>query len=350
MSLYCRKFCYFCVDIIDSPSSNLLQYLPRVVKFINEAIKNDGIVYIHCVHGQSRSCAVCVAYLMQLIYQTHNIDFLLTDNNKNHELDFNFFIYDVKLLHLCYSKVMHSRPQMAINPGFVKQLEIFRQMKGAQYLQSTFKREGTSRESEMETNTNVIPKLHPLQSKAHAYFRSFRSKSEFQYTGCINSTKFSHLITPDDKSTLIYKCLRCHENLFTEFNIIQEFTEDQISKLPISDYWRESQGGIEYMNSISSSNSTKSNSNRNIEFESALSQVTKIFKLEPMMWMNTVLCDRSNHSGNLCCPGCSTHLGYWDWMNKIDLPTAIIVLKNKLCEKRTRDNDIYLIKSLVHCT
>jgi hypothetical protein len=432
-----------------------------VVKFIQQSLSCDisntsssssnsasnknkkNVVYVHCVHGQSRSCTVCVAYLMHYALQINSIDFISngddhstsnTDSdtesdNMNKEVDkrkynhknktsssstadfFSTIKDNVQLLHICYNKVMSSRPQMAINPGFVKQLEIFRQMKSISTststllpIQSTIEQVSKDgKESgdvhcgngDNHTNKNSIgmkkKKQSMIQSKSHAYFRSFRSKAEFYNTGTITS-KFCPLdktatatsqLTPPLPSSIIhthhdkhedriktYQCKNCHELLFTEFNILYEWNEEYISSnLPISDYWKDSAGGMEYFNSsgnCSSSHNSSSNksnhnkkintntnvNNRNYAFEAALTQSSKIYKIEPMEWMERMLrndtagtstssirntlqdtiCNYSSH-GNLHCHECSTQIGYWDFLNKKDLPTAIIILKNKVHER-----------------
>ena len=381
----------------------MLQFLPRVTKFIQKAIdnndnddnnsKNDtGIVYVHCVHGQSRSCAVCVAYLMHQ-YMLHNneadlrmMQFLDWDFSANCDNKCNVkHHHDMKqsqqLLHISYNYVMKSRPQMAINPGFVKQLEIFRQMKVAHahaHAQGTLQNDkyrvnfkGERKENLFLEKEKISSSPPIIQSRAHAYFRSFRSKSEFYYSGHITSN-FSPLVVQipapvsqentsrttiqgNDKKNIarndaesriiLYQCQNCHESLFTTMNIIQEWTEEQVSSLPISDYWRESQGGLEYMNFISSNNSLNEKGDRNNQndlFGKVLSsQTIQILKLEPMAWMkkdffhNDTSCSSSNinSSGSLYCPNCTTHLGYWDWLNTLDLPTACIVLRNKVFER-----------------
>ncbi len=313
------------------------------MKFIEKATKNEnGIVYVHCVHGQSRSCAVCVAFLIHKCYQTQCIDFLLDDDVAKAKNDDNGALVtqkmthlkrdwkdNVKLLHLCYDKILKARPQMAINPGFVSQLEIFRQMKS-----SLMTKIGQGvHHSERETaTTNEIHKLSFMESNAHAYFRSCRSKSEFQYNGCVSPNNFYPLFTIENQHPhpRIYECRYCRQSLFTDMNIIFDLSEDSISQLPISDYWKDSKGGIEYYTSKSTS---PSNDNHNNMFNVAFSQLDNIIKVEPMRWMAKYICDTSKYRGILQCPGCDNSLGYWDWMNHLDLPTVVILIKDKVHKK-----------------
>lgn len=59
---------YLSIPVYDLPNVNILRYLPTVVKFIDNAISSNNQqensqqtknrVLIHCVFGQSRSCAI----------------------------------------------------------------------------------------------------------------------------------------------------------------------------------------------------------------------------------------------------------------------------------------------------
>ena len=334
-----RKFQYFCIDIIDSPFSNLLQFLPRVVKFIQKALSTDSdaaaaaaaagdsvnSVYVHCVHGQSRSCSVCVAYLIHLMHQSD-------DKKFRHMLQL-----EQNSLHICYDKVMKARMQMAINPGFVQQLEIFRRMKSANNKTSSGMNEkppSCDNGWKLKTHQHHLQLKNgtiPIQSQAHAFYRSSRIKSEYQYNGTLAS-KFSPLITQhihvqcDSDEILFYSCQNCNETLFTTMNITHEWNVGELSTIPISDYWKESQGGLDYMNNIKNSNCD--GGHRNITFESTFLQSDNIYKVEPIEWMKEQI--ENNHSGKLNCFNCSMHLGYWDWLNKLDMSTCVIILQKRI--------------------
>mmetsp|Transcript_8436 Transcript_8436/g.12670 ORF Transcript_8436/g.12670 Transcript_8436/m.12670 type:complete len:384 (-) Transcript_8436:262-1413(-) len=336
-----RRFKYFCIDIIDSPSSNLLRFLPKVTKFIEKAIEIDGgVVFVHCVHGQSRSCAVCVAYLMDVTLRKEQVGGV--ENSKaDHTHDSHgggslgrktcdpIQRGRVNILHACYDQVMESRQQMAINPGFVKQLDMFCKMKYVQQTEELSRTSTVALGSEGKEMTKKEKKMYV--SRAFAYHRSFRAKSQFYDTGTISS-KFCPLIVEEGNKT--YICQSCRTTLFTEMNIIDDWTEEEISLLPTSDYWENSKGGLDYMKLYSKSNMGGEN---NFRFEALLAQKAKIYKVEPMKWMENLLKDENgdilNSSGDLTCPKCSTTLGYWDLLNEKELATALIILKNKTVAK-----------------
>ena len=50
---------------MDVPWENIGRHLPGAVRFIKDAIKSGGTVFVHCYAGQSRSATCVIAYLMQ---------------------------------------------------------------------------------------------------------------------------------------------------------------------------------------------------------------------------------------------------------------------------------------------
>ncbi|KAJ3756453.1 protein-tyrosine phosphatase-like protein [Lentinula raphanica] len=53
------------IPVEDVDFADLLIYLPSAVAFIDDALRNDGVVLVHCVEGLSRSATVIAAYLMR---------------------------------------------------------------------------------------------------------------------------------------------------------------------------------------------------------------------------------------------------------------------------------------------
>jgi len=50
--------------IDDLPTSDLFKHFDECCAFIDEALKADGKVLVHCLHGKSRSAAVVAAYII----------------------------------------------------------------------------------------------------------------------------------------------------------------------------------------------------------------------------------------------------------------------------------------------
>ena len=88
---------YLHVDLLDDGQDELLPHIDACMKFIEQQTKDGGCL-VHCMHGMSRSVAVCTAYLM-----------------KTEKLGFG----------AAYEKIKASYPKAAISESFVKELERF---------------------------------------------------------------------------------------------------------------------------------------------------------------------------------------------------------------------------------
>ncbi|KAI9987490.1 hypothetical protein PInf_023529 [Phytophthora infestans] len=92
------------IDILDMEEELLLPHFDECINFIKRHLKNEDApvaVLVHCVYGQSRSAAICVASLMAI---------------------------QGKTLLEAYDEVQEARPCISINPGFLRQLEMFERM------------------------------------------------------------------------------------------------------------------------------------------------------------------------------------------------------------------------------
>lgn len=68
-SVYCdnffpNDFSYYSLSLYDDPNESIIGSFYGVVEFIENAIKNGGKVYVHCQMGVSRSCCLCISYMM----------------------------------------------------------------------------------------------------------------------------------------------------------------------------------------------------------------------------------------------------------------------------------------------
>ena len=89
------------IRLDDDPNENLLQHFEDSNRFIDQALANEGGVFVHCAMGKSRSATVCCAYLMQK-YQISP--------------------------HRALSQVCEGRPVCSPNFGFMEQLEVYSHM------------------------------------------------------------------------------------------------------------------------------------------------------------------------------------------------------------------------------
>ena len=288
-----------------------MRYFPKAISFIESCIcnaqneNNDSSVLVHCVYGQSRSCATCIAYLMYKAIRSSPDE------------------YDV-LLSKCYAQLLQLRPCMAINPGFMCQLEIFRRMYCGIYKEVI--RPPILTESSSYDNHEISNQLlrrsaikansvkHPPQSKAYATFRSFKFMTDYNN----NISKLSyHLLLPQNKKLLtswvalinkhenksprpngntFYCCRKCRYILFSNWNIPYYCNKlNDESNLPSSSYWELSKGGELAKKQI---RSMKRDNEINYH---------DYFPLEPMEWMNS---DTNNFGSKekLSCPKCKSKI------------------------------------------
>jgi protein-tyrosine phosphatase len=59
------ELAYLKLDINDALAQPIKEHFPAACKFIEQAIKDQGRVLVHCAAGVSRSSTLTLAYLMQ---------------------------------------------------------------------------------------------------------------------------------------------------------------------------------------------------------------------------------------------------------------------------------------------
>ncbi|KAJ7583563.1 protein-tyrosine phosphatase-like protein [Mycena floridula] len=66
------------IMVHDVDYADLLVHLPSAIRFIDRALKEGGVVLVHCVHGISRSPTVIAAYVMwaRRMNATQALDFV----------------------------------------------------------------------------------------------------------------------------------------------------------------------------------------------------------------------------------------------------------------------------------
>ncbi|KAK0057996.1 dual specificity protein phosphatase 19 [Biomphalaria pfeifferi] len=97
-NLFPDLFIYKTLDLRDLPEYPILQDFQNAITFIDEALKANGCVLVHCNAGISRSAAIVMAYLIKTEGMTVNEAF---------------------------SFLRLKRPAICPNPGFMIQLQNF---------------------------------------------------------------------------------------------------------------------------------------------------------------------------------------------------------------------------------
>eukprot|EP00033_Pygsuia_biforma_P001914 GCRY01002135.1.p1 GENE.GCRY01002135.1~~GCRY01002135.1.p1 ORF type:complete len:226 (+),score=36.29 GCRY01002135.1:252-929(+) len=93
-----KEFKYHKVNVVDSPTTSLDIYYPEATEFIKNAIKDDGIVFVHCLFAISLSPCFVFAYLIEYG---------------------EFTLWDA------YQRVLMLQPKLNINLEFWKQLSSY---------------------------------------------------------------------------------------------------------------------------------------------------------------------------------------------------------------------------------
>jgi len=59
-----QAFHYKAMELVDTPSQNIVQHLSATSKFIRQAREAGGVVFVHCLEGRSRASSLVIAYLI----------------------------------------------------------------------------------------------------------------------------------------------------------------------------------------------------------------------------------------------------------------------------------------------
>jgi len=100
---YTDCFTYKHVLLDDTPDQDILQYKQDVINFIDNAMKTNSPIFVHCAAGISRSVSMVMFYLLHL-----------RENNKLFSTGSKF--------HKCLKIIRDKRPIARPNSGFENQL------------------------------------------------------------------------------------------------------------------------------------------------------------------------------------------------------------------------------------
>ncbi|RKP31609.1 dual specificity protein phosphatase 12 [Metschnikowia bicuspidata] len=237
------------VEITDEPGSNLLEHLPRMLAFIEDALhalrpessKHSCTVLVHCAQGESRSVAVVVAYLMRKYRLTY-----------------------WQALHAVKRKVPGAEP----NAGFVQQLLLFAKMGCTVDAAHTSYKEFVARESLRRDPTGAL-----LQ--------------QFDTNQLDASTK------KHDGAPFNLRCKRCRAVLANNFDIETHELPDVLSRQ------------TQFVRTVP-------NLHRIISAVDAAKTCSHYFMSEPISWMGVEL-NKQELEGKFFCFKCDAKVGGYSW-------------------------------------
>ncbi|KAF4316742.1 hypothetical protein BBO99_00002848 [Phytophthora kernoviae] len=160
------------IDILDMEDELLLPHFGQCIEFLEQHLNALNAALVHCVYGQSRSAAICVAYLMQ----KRNLTLLEA-----------------------YDFVQRARPCIFINPGFLRQLELFQRMQND-------------------------PDIMGVTS-AHAELRTMMARQQRMKTGTADLIAVPQLVRPGNSVC----CRKCNYVLCTNRNQLDHRSPDAVA-------------------------------------------------------------------------------------------------------------------------
>ncbi|CAI5731095.1 unnamed protein product [Hyaloperonospora brassicae] len=161
------------VDILDMEDELLLPHFQACIQFLDRFLTRNMAVLVHCVYGQSRSAAICVAYVMAT--------------------------QDKTLLE-AYDIVQHARPCISINTGFLRQLDLF---------------------EKMQSEPNCMG-----STSAHAELRTMMAQQQRRKTGAADVVGTVQL-TQSGSSVC---CRKCNHVLCTTSNQLSHMNPDEVAR------------------------------------------------------------------------------------------------------------------------
>jgi protein-tyrosine phosphatase len=85
------------INIDDDPSVNIRPYLEQIIPLIEEALKDNKKVLVHCLMGKSRSASVILAYLIKNNKMTFEEAYKFINTKRKFPIEPNIgFIYQLK--------------------------------------------------------------------------------------------------------------------------------------------------------------------------------------------------------------------------------------------------------------
>ncbi|XP_066584358.1 dual specificity protein phosphatase MPK-4-like [Prorops nasuta] len=245
------------VQITDMPREDLLTHFEDCYEFIEQALRTEGKVLVHCYFGVSRSATIVIAFIMKK-YKTSFME--------------------------AFDRVKEKRRFVGPNPGFLAQLKLYEDMGFA------------------IDNTNIQFKMYRLQIAADKV-----RKARILPQSCIDLIKADPALTTIRPEPTVYRCKKCRRIVASVSNVLPHSThEKQVwrhisTKRTTKEKLKESPAAVE----------------KKKEEKKSTELCNKTYFVEPLAWMPDIT---HNVEGKLNCPKCNTKLGSFSWVAGCQCP------------------------------
>ncbi|XP_031562449.1 dual specificity protein phosphatase 12-like [Actinia tenebrosa] len=165
------------VDCLDEPTADLLSLFDRCIQFIEEGIRNNETVLVHCLSGVSRSVTIILAYLM-----------------KTESLTLDKAVSRLKQVYY--------EDKVNPNPGFMKQLRLYEVM-----------------ENTVDESSKVF-KQFKLKLLADQIKENGAANKELM-TEFLKEATSRNAMTTASNDLQQYKCKKCRITLFHSTSIVE---------------------------------------------------------------------------------------------------------------------------------
>ena len=95
---------YHIINLDDLPNSNIIQYVPEAITFIDNELTNGRPVLIHCAAGVSRSVSIAIAYLVVKNSQSFEDTLSVVRNSRRWACPNPGFEAQLKAMNVLYMK------------------------------------------------------------------------------------------------------------------------------------------------------------------------------------------------------------------------------------------------------
>ncbi|KAH7644721.1 dual specificity protein phosphatase 12 [Dermatophagoides farinae] len=293
---------YYFIELDDEEQQDLLVYLERTFQIIDQSLKNNQNVLVHCALGVSRSSATVIAYLMK----------------SQKSSSFND----------AYRLVKSKRIIIGPNFGFRRQLALYEKLEGDLSMTNVWMRRYIFNRMVHSYSDSYYDHQQPIQCQSR------KAKNFLNYL-----KMFQEYFQQQNQSMLVcqpkciyYKCKSCRSILFNQNDLIDNENDQQQQQQQ-----QQQQNNNTTNRHVLSTNNDADGTIHIIIVKWIADDLLKYF-------------DSLQKSGKIDCPKCQTKLGRFEWnrpynyrrfiytvqyddypwMNEVIVPLVLSITRSKI--------------------